>query len=225
MKNFLLTVLVASCTVSATAQDYTTAKPKRMKKMIIGLAATPEYLMNVDKAPANENYEYDYTNKFSYGIGLDVWYGLNTDFFITTGVYQSFRKYMRKEICYDCANGFNYESEFRLNYLDIPLGTAYKIVNKRADFIVQGGFVASILEKAMENRNSISGSYYDYQVKYLYNKMLMGFQAGLGTNFNLTYRLSVGLTVNYRTYFTQVTNGIPVKWHGVSTVTGIYYKF
>src|SRR5688572_20866573 len=126
-KFFIMLVVVSISAGTLQAQDFQRAKIKRMKKVVLGLVATPEYFSCIDKSMSNANYEYEYTGKFSSGVGLDVWYGFSTELFFTTGLYQSFRKYIRREICYDCANGFNYESEFKLNYLDFPIGVAYKI--------------------------------------------------------------------------------------------------
>ncbi|MFI5204542.1 MAG: outer membrane beta-barrel protein [Flavobacteriales bacterium] len=225
MKGLFTYVLLIGFGCTVQGQDYSINHPKRLKKVVAGLVITPEYLTCVDEAPANNIYEFKYTSKFTQGIGLDVWYGFSEKFFLRTGLYQSFRKYTRKEVCFDCALEFNYESDFRLMYLDVPIAASYKIVNSRVDFIAEGGFVVSILERALENRNSISGSFYDYNVKGTYNTVMAGFQAGLGTNYNLTYRLSLGLNVGYKIYFNRVTDATPMKWRGLSTIAGLYYKF
>lgn len=225
MKLFFTVAVLIGLGFTVQGQDYSINRPKRFQKVIMGVVMAPEYLSCVDEAPTYEDYEFDYTSKFAHGYGLDFWYGFNEQFFLKAGLFQSFRKFARKEICYDCALGFNYESDFRLMYLDVPVGVAYKIINSRVDFIAEGSFVVSILERALENRNSISGSFYDYNVKPAYNKMMSGFQAGLGTNYNLTYRLSVGLNVGYKIYFNRVTDATPMKWRGLSSVAGLYYKF
>ena len=226
MKRILLAAIAVFYIYSeVNAQEVTSEKPKRFDKVVAGLVFNPEFLTCTDLDPANDRYEWQYKNKLSYGFGLNIAYKFNDAFALNVGVMETMRRFYRKEICFDCDNGFNYESDITNKYIEVPVSASYYVINKRLDLFFNLGFTTSILHASREERNSITGEYFEFNTKSDYNNFLLGCMGGTGINYNLNYRLSLGLNAAYRMHFMNVSDYVPLKMSGLSASTGLYYKF
>lgn len=210
---------------SGTAQDIQPIKKERMKNFIAAPFASFEFF-NVKNNSFTENgYDVDYNPMLSYSTGLELILMKNEKLQFTGSLAYSKKNIERVEVCKECQTDYFYKSEINFSYIEGHVGATYLFMNSRFDIGAYTDFNVSYLLKSTETRTTEKGNVFEFNNKEYSNGMILGFEPGLYFNYNLTYRLSLGLKTGYRVYFNGLLTENNFKNNAISAQPGLYYKF
>lgn len=112
------------------------------------------------------------------------------------------------------------------SYLELPVFMRYKLIDKKVDFNILGGFSYNIL---LDNSvyTIIDGSKYMIGTTDGINKYSISSSVGMGMEYNFSDKLSLNLEPTFRYYLNSFNNEYGSDFHHYSfgVFSGITYKF
>jgi hypothetical protein len=201
------------------------AQNKKITNVTTGLIFSSDIYFPNDVSLTSTSQGYGYKSMFSHSQGLDIVLSFSDKFKISTGLFVSTKKFERTDYCYVCDVAYTPVSNFISRYFTIPVNAWYYFTNKRLDIYGIAGFSNSFNSVVKEFRTAYSGKIDEFNSKDDFRKYLVNINAGLGLNYNLTYRLSLGLNSIYQFYPGKFGLTPELKLSGINIQTGLYYKF
>ncbi len=233
MNRIILTFIIAFSTIYSYSQEEgeKEAKKKSNEEFVdedklfrIGIHTGPSfYIMN---GASTENTNSVYKFAYNQDIALVFTAKFGKIFEAKTGIGYSSKNFKREEECLICGNDIVEGSNFRLNYLEIPLLANLYFYNSRLDVYGIVGIRNSILLSAKnKHRANVENDIETvFNVKEDFAKYLLGVQAGVGVNYNLTYALSLTgeFIYTYNPLVLEPATGL--NFHALSLNLGINFK-
>lgn len=198
---------------------------KTIKNVTTGLMFSSDLYFLKDLSASSTSQGYGYNSRFSHSQGLDLVLTFSDKFKISTGFFVSTKKFERTDYCYTCDVEYTPVSEFVSRYYTIPVNAWYYFIEKRLDVYGIAGFSNSFSSVVKEFRDAYSGGVDEFNSKDDFKKYLLSINAGVGLNYNLTYRLSLGLNTIFQMYPGKFGLTPELSINGLSIQTGLYYKF
>jgi hypothetical protein len=200
-----------------------TVKKKKASHLYFAPSVGTE-VMNIRKYDHSANgYSIVYKGLPSIRYGLDVNIKKSEKLIIHTGLFYSSKNLTRKETNPEEQNFKN--SHYRNRYLESLIGGTYNFATGRFDAGLYGTLNVSFLTSATESQLTQTGNNYMFNHKFDYSKILGSFEPGLNFNYNINYRISLGLKSGYRLYFNSIPANKAYTHHSVLLQSGIFFKF
>lgn len=218
MMQKLLFLLILIPTVSL-------AQNKKIKNVTTGLIFSSDIYFPKDASVSSTSQGFGYKSTFSHSQGLDIVLTFSDKFKISTGFFVSTKMFERTDYCYTCDVDYTPVSNFVNRYFSIPVNAWYYFTDKRLDVYAIAGFSNSFSSSVKEFRTAYSGNIDEFNSKDDFKKYVLNANIGFGLNYNLTYRLSLGLNSIYQLYPGYFGESPELKLSGMNIQTGIYYKF
>lgn len=135
------------------------------------------------------NDEYTFKSKLAPTFGIGFFNELGPKFGISGGVYYQRLNATRFERCLNCEVTVEKESEFKLNYIDIPVNINYFIKNDQQDVYVIGGIGLRLALSGQHLwRQDVSTQEIDkFKLKEDMRKSTFMANIGMGYKYQLTY--------------------------------------
>lgn len=200
-------------------------KKERLKNFYIAPSVGFEMMSIKNYEEEVNKYTISYQGSPSLRMGFDIAYKHNANLVINTGIFYSNKNFDRTEVCEECATDYYYKSSYKNRYFETLLGGTYNFVVGRLDVGFYTNLNFSFLHIAKEIRETETGNSFTFNTKANQRKVLTVVEPGLNFNFNLTYRLSLGLKAGYRLYTGSLTNAGTYKNSGVLIQPGLFYMF
>lgn len=201
------------------------AQNKTIKNVTTGLMFSSDLYFLKDLSVSSTSQGFGYKSQFSHSQGLDLVLTFSDKFKISTGFFVSTKKFERTDYCYTCDVEYTPVSEFVARYYTIPVNAWYYFTEKRLDVYGIAGFSNSFSSAVKEFRDAYSGGVDEFNSKDDFKKYLLSINAGVGLNYNLTYRLSLGLNTIFQMYPGNFGLTPELSINGLNIQTGLYYKF
>ncbi len=201
------------------------AQNKKIQNVTTGLIYSSDMHFLKDASVSSTSQGFGYETQYSHSQGLDIVLALSDKFKISTGILINIKKFERTDYCYTCDVDYTPVSDFKARLYTIPVNAWYYFSEKRLDVYGIAGFSNSFSASVKEFRTAYSGDIDEFNAKSNFKKYILGLNAGFGLNYNLTYRLSVGLNTIYQYnpgYFGLTPQ---LKISSLNIQTGLYYKF
>lgn len=207
------------------AQNADHVKKERMKNIVVAPSLGVEFFKFSNYETSKKDYTIIYEGVPSMKYGFDVVYKHSDKVEVNTGLYYTAKKFNRTEACNTCDNEYFYKSKFRSKYLETLIGATYNFVSGRFDAGVYTNLNFGMLISSTETRTTESGNEFLFNNKPFSNKFLTIGEPGLSFNYNLTYRLSLGLRTGYRFYFNSFDVKKTYRNNSITVQPGLFYKF
>lgn len=233
MKTIILTITLTITSLFVCSQEEEAAKEKKTRNedfiedgniFRIGLHTGPTFFFN--NGATFENIKSTYKYAYNQDLALVFSAKLGRIFEIKTGLGYSSKNFKREEECLICGNEIVEGSNFRLNYLEIPILANLYFYNSRLDAYGIIGMRNSFLITAKNrHRANIQNDVETvFNVKEDFAKYLIGVQAGVGVNYNLTYSMSLTgeLLYTFSPLVLEPASGL--KFHSLGINLGINFK-
>lgn len=201
------------------------AQNKKITNFTTGLIFSSDIYFPKDASVTSASQGFEYQSTFSHSQGLDMVLTFSNKFKISTGLFVSTKKFERTDYCYTCDVDYTPVSNFVNRYLSIPVNAWFYFIDKRLDIYAIAGFTNSFSSSVREFRTAYSGKIDEFNSKDDFKKYLLNANIGFGFNYNLTYRLSLGLNSIYQFYTGYFGESPELKLSGMNIQTGLYYKF
>ncbi len=201
------------------------AQNKKIKNVNTGLIFSSDFYFPKDASQSSNSQGFGYESSYSHSEGLDIVLALSDKFKISTGIFISTKKFERTDYCYTCDVDYTPVSQFVNRYYSVPVNAWYYFTEKRLDVYAIAGFTNSFSAFVNEYRTAYSGNIDEFNSKDDFRKYVVSVNAGIGLNYNLTYRLSFGLNSIYQFYPGYFGLTPELKLSGLNIQTGLYYKF
>lgn len=230
--SFYLILIGLIFTTSLNAQEEDKSKEKKEIKFAdddhrvfrIGFNFAPQLFFFNN--PAIPDVESDYKAAFNMDASLVFTAKFGKVFEAKTGIGYSSKNFKRQEKCIICGNDITEENSFKLNYIELPLLANLYFYNSRLDAYgiigIRNAFLVGGKNKYKANINNPTESVFN--VKQDFAKYLLGIQAGMGINYNLTYAMSLTAEIlyNYNPLILETATGL--KYHSLGLNIGINFK-
>lgn len=201
-----------------------TAQNKKIQNVTTGLVFSSDFYFAKDLSSSSVE-GFGYKSNFSYSQGLDIVLTFSEKFKISTGVLISTKKFERTDYCYTCDVEYTPVSDFITRYYSVPVNAWYYFTDKRLDVFAIAGFNNSFCSSVKEFRTAYSGGIDEFNSKHNFKKYVFGLNAGFGLNYNLSYRLSLGLNTIYQLYPGYFSTIPQMTLSGLNMQTVLYYRF
>ncbi|MFT7158207.1 MAG: opacity protein-like surface antigen [Parvicella sp.] len=193
-------------------------------KTKIGFIVGPS-LNTLKTTEMNESYDYSYSDKGSFGFGVQMITKFSDQLSFEYGVISNRINTERIDNCTDCTENVSRTNSFSFKYITIPIHAQYYFQNDRLDIFGIGGISANILANSKGSYLTASGKEFDLIDIEDASKNVFNFEIGAGINYNLTYRGSFGLNVIYQKGINSISSAPSTSFSGISIQPGLFYQF
>ncbi|MFZ5554378.1 MAG: hypothetical protein ACOZCO_14765 [Bacteroidota bacterium] len=224
MRKVMIGIVVAAILFPQTGNTKD-EKVKRLQNFYTGIMFTPEINFWKGLEQASSSSGYSYKGIFSYSTGFDFVKMYTDKLGLSIGTYYTHAAFEREDHCFTCDVEYTPVSTFLMNGFQLPVSAYYMLLNDRLDVYLIGGINNWIYTSVKEQRITYQGNTDLYNPSERFSNFLFGISGGLGVNYNLNYRWSVGLNTIYKNSLLPVTQSPLVKLSSVNLNFGFYYKF
>ncbi len=207
------------------SQQINNAKKQKLSKLYIAPSAGVEVLSIKKYENESKGYTVVYKGVPSVRLGFDASYKQTEKLIVHTGLFYSAKNFNRTETSNEGYSSYFYDQKFKNRYIETLIGGAFNFVSGRLDLGAYANFNFSYLLSATETRLTETGNKFINNNKPNFNKMLGVFEPGLNFNYNINYRLSVGLKTGYRLYLNSIAIDKRFTNNGALFQSGFFYKF
>ncbi|MGC1391470.1 MAG: outer membrane beta-barrel protein [Bacteroidales bacterium] len=213
MRTLFTTILLLS-TLTILCQT----NSKNSGKWEVGVTIAPDIYFNSESFSLTEEtgfYSIE-ASGFNFTSGLIGEWSFNSKFDIVSGINYSRKDFSGRYYCNVCEFLTIPEREpMNVRLVEIPVFVRYNIFDKKFGVHIEAGITSGYLT------NTINSS---YTGTLSANKFQLSGLIGLGINHDLSQRINLSLSSDFRQSFTNLLVGSNLKFRCVGFITGITYK-
>lgn len=225
MKKAFQLLLVLVLVQPLVAQEVQHEKKKRLEGFYVAPTFGLEFFSFKKYTDYNNGYSITYKGLPSMRMGFDLFFKHSDQLLFNGGLFFSPKSFTRTEVCEECATDYYYQSKFRYNFVEAAGGITYNFLTGRFDLGVYTNANLAILISAKETRDTEAGNNFVFNLKPTSNTSILTLEPGLNLNYNLTYRLSLGLKAGYRLYTRSFDRAETFKNNAFLVQPGLLYMF
>ncbi len=190
------------------------------KKMRGGVFFSTDF-HSINGAAYNDLYNFDYSGGTNFSFGMQWLIQITDRVELGFDPGYSRKNFTVTENCQECAE--QRVSAYKLGYLQVPVYARLYAYSSRLDVygILGANLAMNVGGRQSVTLNDTTSDFNDV----MSNRFLTGARIGLGFNYNLNYRNSIGFDLTYNHFFTSQLTSANLDLAGVSIAPSFLYRF
>ncbi len=177
-------------------------------------------------APVSTFSEYQYSNRLTLRLGMQVNFMLSKKVRLSTGGAYAIRDYAEEYKCLNCDILSTTPTEIRLRYFDIPLIASYTLKEGKISVHALGGFTNSFLVQAWRTYHYIDlRPDQTFVAEEYYKEYLLSAEIGVRSHLSLSKHFGIDAALSYSKPLFQPTFESNLTWSTLQSQLGLSYQF